>query len=78
MTVQGITLKNMNLAHGQTLVIDCEPPMGATVGNESAMQYAAAFAPVMLDNGVNRIPVSLSYGGGTTRARITASARGRW
>ena len=77
-TIQGITLKNMNLVHGQTLVIDCEPPMGATVGNESAMQYAAAFAPVMLDNGVNRLPVSLSYGGGTARARITASARGRW
>ena len=77
-TVQGITLKNMSLANGQTLVIDCEPPMGAVIGSQSAMQYASSFAPVQLDNGVNRIPVTLSFGSGTTRANVTASARGRW
>ena len=77
-TVRGITLKNMSLANGQTLVIDCEPPMGAVIGSQSAMQYATAFAPALLDNGVNRIPVTLGFGSGTTRANITVSARGRW
>lgn len=77
-TVGGITLEGMTLASGSTLVIDCEPPMGATIGSQSAMQYATAFAPVLLDDGANSIPLSLVFGSGTARAEVTASARGRW
>ncbi len=77
-TVGGITLEGMSLPRGQTLVIDSEPPVGATIGNQSAMSYASAFAPVMLDNGMNNIPVTISYGSGSAGVKLTASARGRW
>ncbi|MBQ8109551.1 MAG: hypothetical protein IJ124_05250 [Clostridia bacterium] len=74
-----ITLQDMRLTRGQKLEITSEPPAGATIGSSSALQYATAFAPVYLDNGVNTLRVSLtSEAGGTHSAVITASARGRW
>ena len=77
LSVGGIRLEGMSLGSGQRLVVDTAPPAGATIGNQSAMQYVRAFAPVMLHNGANSVQVTLGFSGGG-RARVTAAARGRW
>ncbi len=75
----GIILEGMTLAAGSSLVIDMEPPAGATIDNASALQYATQFNPTYLNNGSNQVMVSLSYGSISGRqARVTAGARGRW
>ena len=74
-----VVLSGMSLATGQALTISMEPPIGATIGQASAMQYATAFTPIFLHNGSNTMTVLLTYGSGNSKgARITASARGRW
>jgi len=75
----GIILEGMSLGAGSKLEIDMEPPAGATIGNASALQYATRFNPTYLNNGGNRVTVSLGFSGsGTRRASVTAGARGRW
>ena len=75
----GVILDGMNLGAGSTLVIDTEPPAGATIGNASAMSYATKFSPTWCYNGSNQFTVNLSYSGsGTRRAKVSALARGRW
>lgn len=73
-----VTLAGMNLVNGQTLTINGEPPIGAAIGTTNALPYAAAFAPVNLQNGINNVYVQLTWGSGTKGAQVTASARGRW
>ena len=72
-----IALAGMTLGQGQRLIISSETPIGAEIGNASAMRYATKFAPVYLDHGVNQVSVGLTFSG-SGRARVTASARGRW
>lgn len=73
-----IIFTGMSITPGQTLTIDCETPMGAKIGSANALQYATAFAPVYLDNGVNLVAVGLNFGSGSGQARVTVRARGRW
>ena len=80
--VNGIAMAGMELTSGQTLTINMESPIGATIdrdGNiENALPYAYYFPIVHLYGGVNDIGFLLSYGSGTKGARITVSGRGRW
>ena len=73
-----VILAGMTLAAGQTLTIDMETPIGATIGSSNALPYATAFTPVQLANGVNNIYIQFTYGSGTKGAQITAQARGRY
>lgn len=84
-TIKGVTVggkiafADMQLTRGQVLTISSEAPIGAVIGSgTNAMPYASAFAPVYLDNGVNRVAVGLTYTGGSGQAKVTAQVRGRW
>lgn len=77
-SADSIVMSGMNLAYHQALEIEMEPPIGARIGGENALQYASAFTPMALKNGANNIYVQLTYGIGTKGAMVTASARGRW
>lgn len=69
----------MSLTPGQTLTIDMEPPIGASIGAiTNALPYATAFDFIALAAGKTSISVGLTYGSGTKGATITASARGRF
>ena len=73
----GIVFDGMSISRGETLYITCETPIGARIGNASAMPYATRFVPMYLDHGVNRVHVDLTFSS-SGRARVTVSARGRW
>lgn len=73
-----VMMSGMALTAGQTLTIDMEPPIGAMIGNSNALPYASAFTPLLLQNGLNTLLVTLTYGSGTKGAQITAKARGRY
>ena len=77
--VEGIQIDGLELATGQRLTIDTNPPASVTIDGENAMAHVTAFTPVRLGDGVNILTVRLDYGDGDDRsARVTASARGRW
>ena len=82
-----IQFSGLALGPGEALRVDLEPPAGAVMGTEgayvNALPLATAFAPVLLNGGVNTVPISVEYEGASaadvTRAvRVNVGARGRW
>lgn len=75
----GVDFADMSLTTGNTLLIDMEPPAGATIGDNSALCYATSFAPLTLGPYDGGVYVAIgSEGGSSIQARVTVSARGRW
>ena len=73
-----VVLSGMNMAAGSVLNISMEPPIGAVIGNASAMQYASSFDYITLTTSAT-IGVAITYGAGTTKtATVQAFLRGRW
>lgn len=69
----------MNIAQGNALQIDMEPPIGAVFASgDNALPYASRFDTLTASRGAQAINVALTYGSGTKGAKITARARGRW
>ncbi len=69
----------MNVAAGDSLTIDMEPPVGAIFsGGGSALPHATQFDSIELSAGKHTLGVTLAFGAGTKSAKVTASARGRW
>ena len=77
-----VELTGMELAPGQTLTIDGEPPVGATITaggtSASAMMYATAFRQVLVENGTNQIHLNLTFGSGAKEAEAIIQYRGMW
>ena len=74
-----VKLDGMNLAAGKQLTISMEAPIDAQDGaGTSYLPYAESFTPILLNTGLQRIPIALTYGSGSAGAKITASVRGRW
>ena len=74
-----VSLRGLDMWAGRVMTITMEPPIGAEIEGESALSYAAAFDPILLDAGDHTVTVRLTYdNNGDTQAQITASVRGRW
>lgn len=74
-----VKLSAMALQSGAQLTISMEAPIDAQDGaGASYLLYAESFTPILLAAGSQHIPIELSYGSGSTGAKITASVRGRW
>ena len=77
-----VALSGMQLAPGQTLTIDGEPPVGAAITasgeTASAMMYATAFRQILVENGANQILLNLTFGSGTKGAEVIVGYRGKW
>lgn len=74
-----VKLDGMNLAAGKQLTISMEAPIDAQDGTgTSYLPYAESFMPILLNAGLQRIQIALTYGSGNAGAKITASVRGRW
>lgn len=80
-----VKLAGMEIKNGSTLVIDMEEPIGATIdGTVNALPFASAFDLLDLPPGLGGPSIQLTYTANTTsqpqprRARVTASARGRY
>ncbi|MEG1358382.1 MAG: hypothetical protein RSE23_01835 [Clostridia bacterium] len=66
------------LANGQKLKIDMEPPIGASIGDDSALPYATRFDYLEAGRSAN-VTVTLTFAAsGTKSATARAHARGRW
>lgn len=74
-----VQLSGMNIASGDALLIDMEPPIGAAFSDgENALPYAARFDYLTARHGPQSISATLAYGSGTKGAKITIKARGRF
>lgn len=65
------------LAAGQTLLINMEAPIGATIGAGSALDKATRF-DYLTASGPATATVTLVFGSGTKQAITKVHARGRW
>lgn len=76
----GVQLSGLHLAQGQSVTLDFEPPIGATLSTgDNALPFASAFRAIKLQNGSNTLQVRLTWAGSSGRsASIVAAARGRW
>ena len=76
----GVQLSGLYLAQGQSVTLDFEPPIGATLSTgDNALPFASAFRAIKLQNGSNTLQVRLTWAGSSGRsASIVAAARGRW
>ena len=76
----GVQLSGLHLAQGQSVTLDFEPPIGATLSTGgNALPFASAFRAIKLQNGSNTLQVRLTWAGSSGRsASIVAAARGRW
>lgn len=76
----GVQLSGLHLAQGQSVTLDFEPPIGATLSTGgNALTFASAFRAIKLQNGSNTLQVRLTWAGSSGRsASIVAAARGRW
>ena len=74
-----VQFSGMNIAPGEALRIDMEPPIGAALSaGENALPYAARFDYLTARHGPQSISATLAYGSGTKGAKITIKARGRF
>ena len=77
-----IVLTGLEMIYMDTLVISCEPPVGATIdqggGPENAMQHATAFSQILMHNGANSVPVAVTYAGDAMGISVTLRCRGVW
>lgn len=76
----GVQLSGLHLAQGQSVTLDFEPPIGATLSTgDNALPFASAFRAIKLQNGSNTLQVRLTWAGSSGRsASIVTAARGRW
>lgn len=76
----GVQLSGLHLAQGQSVTLDFEPPIGATLSTGgNALPFTSAFRAIKLQNGSNTLQVRLTWAGSSGRsASIVAAARGRW
>ena len=76
----GVQISGLHLAQGQSVTLDFEPPIGATLSTGgNALPLASAFRAIKLQNGSNTLQVRLTWAGSSGRsASIVAAARGRW
>lgn len=74
-----VQFSGMNIAPGEALRIDMEPPIGAEFSDgENALPHAARFDFLAARNGPQSVSAALTYGSGTKGAKITIKARGRF
>lgn len=76
----GVQLSGLHLAQGQSVTLDFEPPIGATLSTGgNALPFASAFRAIKLRNGNNTLQMRLTWAGSSGRsASIVTAARGRW
>lgn len=76
----GVQLSGLHLAQGQSVTLDFEPPIGATLSTgNNALPFASAFRAIKLRNGNNTLQMRLTWAGSSGRsASIVTAARGRW
>lgn len=76
----GVQLSGLHLAQGQSVTLDFEPPIGATLSTgNNALPFASAFRAIKLRNGNNSLQMRLTWAGSSGRsASIVTAARGRW
>jgi len=67
----------LTLAAGETLLIDMEAPIDATIGTTSALDKTTRF-DYLTASGPATVTVTLAFGSGTKQATVKAHARGRW
>ncbi len=85
-TITGVTVavggkqtvfSGLALATGETLLVNMEAPIGATIGAASALPKATRF-DYLTASGPATVTVTLAFGSGTKQATVKAHARGRW
>ena len=72
-----VTFTGLTLAAGQTLRVDMEAPIGATVGSANALPKATRF-DYLTASGPATVTVTPTFGSGTKQATVRVHARGRW
>jgi len=74
---QAIFNKEFMLAAGETLRINMEAPIDATIGDASALDKTTRF-DYLTASGPATVTVALTFGSGSGQATAKAHARGRW
>jgi len=72
-----VVLAGMAVAAGETLEINMEAPIGAMVGDDSALPYATRFDHLVAERACS-VTVAGTFDTGTAQAAVTARATGRW
>jgi len=72
-----VTFSGLSLTAGQTLLINMEAPIGATIGTNCALNKATRF-DYLTASGAVTVAVTLAFGSGTKQATVKVHARGRW